>query len=124
MNLFKTVLLVGSGGAAGSILRYLTGRVISRYWPISFPLSTFIVNITGSFLIGMLAGFALRYQYTDNIKLLLITGLCGGYTTFSAFTFENLNLLQSGNIKTALLYSTFSVVTGVAATWAGLCLVK
>ena len=91
--MLKSILLVGVGGAAGSMLRYLTALLVNRYANSHFPWATFTVNILGCFLIGLLFGLLDKQQVANqNIRLLLITGFCGGYTTFSAFSIENLNL--------------------------------
>jgi CrcB protein len=115
----KQILLVGLGGAAGSMLRYLTTILTARYFPVQFPLGTFVVNITGCFLIGLLMG-GLADQHNPQLRLLLITGFCGGYTTFSAFSYENMVLLNSNHSLMAIGYIFASVVFGLAAVWLGL----
>lgn len=123
MNLLKTILLIGIGGGAGSILRYLTSFMVNRWFGGTYPLATFCVNITGCFIIGLLAGLLDRhFAASPNLKYLFITGFCGGYTTFSAFAYENLSLIGTSNIFTALAYIALSVVTGIAAVWFGLYL--
>ncbi|HOZ79358.1 MAG TPA: fluoride efflux transporter CrcB [Ferruginibacter sp.] len=114
--MLKEFLLVGAGGALGSMLRY-AGNLL--YHSKSFPLATFVINILGSFAIGMVMGWCLRNESSANWKLFLATGICGGFTTFSAFSFENLLLLQNGKIFLSLLYITGSVVAGIAAAWLG-----
>ena len=85
----------------------------------AFPYATFTVNIAGSFLIGLLAGYATRMLHPQNMRLLLATGLCGGFTTFSAFSTDNLRLLNEGKPGLAILYAGASVVLGVLATYFG-----
>lgn len=85
----------------------------------AFPYATFTVNIAGSFLIGLLAGYATRLQQPQEMQLLLATGLCGGFTTFSAFSTDNLRLLNEGKFGVAILYITASVVLGVLASFLG-----
>lgn len=120
----KAVLLVGLGGFAGSALRYLSGMWLLRFAPLSgFPLGTFVVNVLGSFLIGFI--YALTAK--DNLlgpsaKLLLATGFCGGFTTFSTFSYENLNLLQEGQWGAFSAYALSSFVLGLLAVFAGLWL--
>lgn len=121
----KQVLFVGLGGAAGSILRYLVNMVTLKYYSASFPLATFIVNVTGCFIAGLIFGsFLSETNESHNLKLLLITGFCGGFTTFSAFALENVRLLSAGNTLTMLAYVTTSVVAGLLAAWIGLLITR
>lgn len=123
--MIKTLLLVGLGGGIGSIFRYLTGVYVHKYLPALFPLGTFLVNVTGCFLIGLLMGFFDRGDWTDpDLKFLLVVGGCGGFTTFSAFSIENINLLQNHQVLLAFIYIASSVVLGMLATWAGFYLIK
>jgi fluoride exporter len=114
--MLKEFLLVGAGGALGSMLRY-AGNLL--YSSKSFPLTTFLINIIGSFVIGLVIGYSIKNQSSLNWKLFLTTGICGGFTTFSAFSYENLLLLQNGKVFTSLLYIAGSVVFGIAAAWLG-----
>lgn len=121
----KQVLFVGLGGAVGSILRYLASVITLKYYSASFPLATFIVNISGCFLAGLI--FGLIPQETSeaqSLKLLLITGFCGGFTTFSAFALENIKLINSGNSSTAIFYLIASIAAGLFAAWLGLLLTR
>lgn len=123
--MFSNVLLVGLGGAVGSIGRYLCQRWVNEYYQHSFPLATFLVNITGCLLIGIL--FALGEKaniLSQSARLLLITGFCGGFTTFSTFAFENMHLLRTSDHLYFLLYAFGSVVLGIAAVYAGNFLIK
>lgn len=117
----KQALLVGLGGALGSIARYLLGGAILHRFPnLKFPLGTFTVNILGCLLIGILAGLAeKRGVLSPDARLFLITGICGGFTTFSAFAQENVFLLRRAESPTALLYIVASVILGILATWLG-----
>ncbi|RZK47432.1 MAG: fluoride efflux transporter CrcB [Pedobacter sp.] len=120
MNLFKSMLLVGLGGGVGSVLRFLATQAINRYYTQPFPLATFLVNVTGCLFIGILAGIAQRYQISnENFRYFFMTGLCGGYTTFSAFALENFNLFQNDNPIPAILYIAASVVVGILCVWFG-----
>src|SRR6478672_9090972 len=93
----NNLLLVGLGGGAGSIMRYLCQRWINASYLHSFPLATFLVNASGCLLIGMLYALAEKSQVmSPEVRLLLVTGFCGGFTTFSTFAFENMTLLRSG----------------------------
>ena len=117
----KQILLVGLGGAAGSILRYLTYLFTNRYFSGLFPIATFITNVAGCFIIGMLMGLLIENNAANlQLRLLLVTGFCGGYTTFSAFSYENILLLNSNHALIAIGYIFASVITGIVAVWLGL----
>lgn len=125
MNTWRILLLIGLGGGIGSISRYLTAWYVHKHYAGTFPLATLMINVLGSLLIGILFGCMERYQWaTADIKFFFIIGFCGGYTTFSAFAIENVNLMQSNQTAAAFAYIGLSVVLGLAATWAGLSLVK
>lgn len=121
----KQLLFVGLGGAAGSMLRYLTSVVTLKYYSASFPLATLVVNVVGCFLAGLIFG-SITQETADaqNLKVLLLTGFCGGFTTFSAFALENVRLMNSGNLSTAIVYTVVSLVAGLLATWLGLSVVR
>lgn len=123
--MIKTIILVGLGGAIGSILRYLSGWFASKYFQGSFPISTLIINILGSLLIGVFIGVLAKY-YPENhpLKFLLIIGFCGGFTTFSSFAVENYNLLQNGNQFSAYIYIIVSVILTITAVGIGNYLTK
>ena len=123
--MIKDLLLVGLGGGLGSMLRLLTSRISTRFISSQWALiGTFIANIIGCFLIGLLAGWLLTSLWkSQSLSLLLITGFCGGYTTFSAFAFENLQLWQSGNILLSILYILSSIAFALLAVWIGFKLV-
>lgn len=114
--MLREVLLVGAGGALGSMARY-AGYLVYR--GTSFPVVTFSINIIGSLVIGMVMGWCLKHENSGSWKLFLATGICGGFTTFSAFSFENLSLLQNGKVLLSMLYIVSSVVLGIAAAWLG-----
>ena len=119
--MINNILLVGLGGGLGSIARYLCQRWMLMIYPHSFPFGTFGVNMIGCFLIGLFWGMAFRsFQSNENWKLFLMTGFCGGFTTFSAFTLESLGLIKEQRPGLFLLYIGGSVVIGLMATYAGM----
>lgn len=121
----KNLLLVMLGGGLGSGLRYWVSIAIKKHFEKEFPLATFTINLLGCLLIGFIIGYLSKTESgNDSAKLLLATGFCGGFTTFSAFAFENFSLLQSNHIATALLYIGGSIIFGIVAVWAGLMIGK
>ena len=121
----KNILFVGLGGAIGSIARFLISKWIYDLHPQTFPLGTFLVNIFGCFLIGLFYAISAKGNYfSPDFRLFLTTGLCGGFTTFSAFAYENIVLLKSGNTNTALVYISGSLILCIVGTWLGMMLAK
>ena len=113
-------VLVGIGGCLGSVLRFWLGSYIGGKMGTRFPYGTFVINITGSFLIGLV--FALltaRTQWSPNWRYLIPIGFIGGYTTFSSFEFETLRTIQDGQGGLGLLYVAVSVIVGFFAVWGG-----
>lgn len=122
--MIKSILLVAIGGGLGSVFRFLANIVVAKNMPGKLHYATFTVNIIGCFLIGFLIGYLSKQSESENLKLLLLTGFCGGFTTFSTFGLENYSLLQSGNIVTSLLYTTISIIIGILFVGIGIYLAK
>lgn len=122
MHIFKALLLVFLGGGVGSTLRYLISKWLNPLVS-HFYLGTFTANILGCLVIGLISGWVVRTNYLDQtLALLLITGFCGGFTTFSTFSLENLDLIRSGQLNYFVVYSLVSLLTGIAAVLAGMWL--
>ena len=120
----KSFLLVFLGGGLGSGLRYLVTTSMSQYSKV-FPFGTFAVNMLGCLLIGLILGYAQKENaLTSNQTLLLATGFCGGFTTFSAFAQENFQLLKTGDIMQFSIYTIGSIVVGLIAVFIGLYIAK
>jgi len=116
------VALVGLGGALGAIARWkLGGLVLHHSADWKFPLSTFLVNVLGCLVAGLLTGLIIKHDlFTPGTRLFLFTGLLGGFTTFSAFGVDTVALLRQGHHAIALAYAVSSVMAGVIALWIAL----
>ena len=123
--MLKTILYIAIGGAIGSVFRFLTTVLVSKFWSNQFPLATFIINFIGCFLIGLFIGVLAKNNLADsNLKWFLVTGFCGGFTTFSAFGIENYNLFQNNNSLLAFGNIALSIILGLFAVWFGLFVSK
>lgn len=115
-------IAVATGGALGSVARFwLTGAMTALTGP-RFPWGTLLINVIGSFVIGLVAGLSLtpdRVALHPDLRIFLMTGVCGGFTTFSAFSLQTLELIQTGDAGPALFYAVASVVLCLAGVWAG-----
>lgn len=121
----KVIGLIWLGGGIGSVMRYLVQIWVSRFTNLSFPLGTFLVNVSGCFLIGIFFALAEKYNIINyEWRLFLITGLCGGFTTFSTFSYEGVNLFKEGNYAYFISYILLSVGIGLLATVFGFSLFK
>jgi CrcB protein len=117
----RNLLLVAMGGAAGSAGRYLVQRWFTWQFLHPIPWATLLVNISGCLLIGIFWGLAFRtFNDNESWKLFLMTGICGGFTTFSAFTLEGIGLLREQRFTLFFGYVAASVLLGLLATWAGM----
>src|SRR5687767_14999762 len=112
----KNFLLVGLGGAVGSILRYCVQRFVNT---TAIPYGTLLVNLTGCFLIGLLWGLLSKNSITQSTGILLMSGFCGGFTTFSAFTYEGVQMMQDNRWILLAGYTGASVFGGLVATFTG-----
>ena len=116
----KHILLIGFGGFIGSVARYYISRINLTADFLSLPLGTLIVNVLGSLILGFLTGIAERSILMNvELRLFLMIGLCGGFTTFSTFAGENLMLMRNGQFGTILLYTGLSVFLGFMAVYLG-----
>lgn len=120
----KSFLYIAAGGAIGAVVRFAVGQLLKPTSATSFPLHTFVINLTGCFLIGIAAAYLLRHAEADLLKYLIITGVLGGYTTFSSFALETLQLMQAQKFVMAIWYVALSNVTGIAACFGGYYMIK
>lgn len=124
----KIWILIFIGGGIGSLLRYLVSRYLAINLFSAYPfIGTLVVNITGCFLIGFLVLYFTEARFGPaslTWRLLLVTGLCGGYTTFSSFSFENIELIESQQVLTFLAYTFVSLVFGFLATYSGILVAR
>jgi CrcB protein len=121
----KNILLVGAGGAIGSILRYLTSKWVQGYFTILFPFGTLVVNMIGCLAIGVIFGLFEKTTWMGHDwRIFLAVGVCGGFTTFSSFANENVSLLRSGLYIQFAFYAAVSVFLGILLAYLGFRLVK
>jgi len=113
-------LWMALGGAAGTLLRYGVTAAMMSVFTYRYPLGTLLVNLTGSMAIGLCWGWSSANPFSANMTAFIFIGLLGGYTTFSTFSLENLQLLRDGEIRMALIYAVSSCIGGIMAAYAGL----
>lgn len=121
---FKILLLIGTGSFIGGILRYLISFPLLHRHPDGFPWGTLLVNVLGCLCIGLLYGYAERWNFPKEWRLFLATGILGGFTTFSTFSNETVTLFNNGYYGYAISYVLSSLVAGIAATFLGWFLIK
>ncbi len=120
----KLILAIGTGSFIGGVLRYLLSQFMQTKFLSTFPFGTLTVNIIGCFLIGLVFGLTDRGNLTQEWRLFLVTGLLGGFTTFSAFSAETVGLLRDGQFWYATAYILASVFIGLTATFIGNAIIK
>src|SRR6187549_2010481 len=119
---FNLLLIVGTGSFIGGALRYMVSFPFMEKYPQGFPWGTLVVNLVGCFCIGLLYGFAERWNFPKEWRLFLATGILGGFTTFSAFSNETVTLFNNGQYSYALSYMLSSVLIGISLTFLGVLL--
>lgn len=123
--MFRTVLFIGAGGFLGTLARYFSIKLVHKTILTSFPLGTIVVNVAGCFLIGLFLGISEKGNLlSDDLRLFLTVGFCGGFTTFSTFTADGMLLIRDGQFFHVMFYLTLSVVLGLFFTYLGHALTK
>jgi len=120
----KLVLLIGTGSFLGGSFRYLLSQFVQGRFLSSYPYGTFTVNIIGCFIIGLVFAISGKYNLSPEWRLFLATGICGGFTTFSSFSFETLAMLREGQYLYSFLYIGSSIFLGLIAVYLGITLFK
>lgn len=122
----RAFLLVGLGGALGAMARYGVGSLFGRTWPMSFPMSTMLINIAGSIMMGLFIGLMARFLPTwqEGARLFVAVGILGGFTTFSSFSLDTIVLIERGELISAGLYVLLSVVVCLIGLYLGLLVTR
>jgi CrcB protein len=120
----RILLLIGTGSFIGGVLRYSLSQFIQTKFLSAFPFGTLGVNILGCFAIGLVFGLSERTNMSPEMRLFLATGICGGFTTFSAFSNETFSLMRDGQLLYASAYISSSVLFGIFATFLGYSILK
>lgn len=121
----KQLIFIAVGSAFGGVLRFLISKWMNATMTSAFPYGTLVVNLAGCFLIGLFYGIGLKHPSSSpTLLLFLTTGFCGGFTTFSAFSYENLQLLKNGAFGLAAIYIAVSVIGGLALSFLGFQIIK
>ncbi|MFB6340414.1 fluoride efflux transporter CrcB [Saccharicrinis sp. FJH2] len=123
--MLRTLLIIGTGGFLGSISRYGVTLLTTKWWGNAFPWGTLTVNIIGSFLIGIIYGLAVQNDWlTADLRLFLAIGFCGSFTTFSTFSYDIIQMINTGHFIYTSLYVAGSILMGMLAVFAGIGLFK
>lgn len=123
--MFRLMLIAGAGGFLGTCLRFLVNKLFAPYWIASFPIATFIVNILGCLAFGIFSGYFEKSNMLSSVQAtLLVTGFCGGFTTFSTFAGEVCSLGNRGEWGVSAAYLALSVIIGIAMVWLGRFLMR
>jgi CrcB protein len=119
--MIRLILIVGSGGFIGTIFRFLSNEMMKKFITSNFPFGTLLVNIIGCLLIGVIFGLIDKGKLLEpELRLFLTTGICGGFTTFSAFSVENIIMLRNGDFFYVFAYLGLSILLGFTATYLGM----
>ena len=125
MELFRLMLLAGCGGFLGTCCRYLTNRLYLSYFNTTLPFATFTVNILGCFIVGLILGFLNKSGIVSpKLNAFLVVGFCGGFTTFSTFSFETFTLGLNGEFITSILYVVASIIAGLLSVWFAMLIIN
>lgn len=122
--MYRTILIVGTGGFIGSVMRYLLQVFIENKLLSTFPLATLIANITGSFIIGVVFALAEKSMMNSDWRIFMSVGICGGFTTFSAFAFNNFNMIKEHTWNQLFLNIGGTMILGILAVYLGIILVR
>jgi fluoride exporter len=123
--MFRTLLIVGAGGFIGSVMRYLGQLAAGKIFSPSFPMGTFLINVIGCFIIGMVYAMSEKGNLlTADMRIFLAVGFCGGFTTFSTFSNDNLMLLKESSIGLLLFNVIGSVALGILAVYLGIIIIR
>jgi CrcB protein len=122
--MFRTILIVGTGGFIGSVMRYLLQVFVENKLLSTFPLATMIANIAGSFIIGVVFALAEKSLMNSDWRIFMSVGICGGFTTFSAFAFNNFNMIKEHTWNQLFLNIGGTMILGILAVYLGIILVR